>query len=775
MSEIPNTADTGAAPEVASEVVDAAKPMSVQDELQQDLIVVTKELAALAKLQDGMKELKKLYPLDVVLDVSTKKGMTEAVNGRAAYRGVKGNVEQSRQRAKAPILTMGRKLDGMAGELNRECQAGQDYYDEAIKVEERRKENDRLERERVEAVRVDTLRQRVQDILDVAVRAVNLGSADIAKKIDLITRQEIGDDFLEFKAHAINAKAETLVKLGDLSKAAVEREARDEQARKDAAELQLLRERQAEETARRQAEERKRAEVEAFEREMRDLRRASLTFSVPDLRVRADDLVDIFPPSEAGVALRDEIVIEFRERADRLEAEQLQRQLAETKSAQHQERLNIVASMQQIAMLANAAKPNDAVKAFIEHNREELAKIELTAEMFEDLLPMATGMKQSAEVALNSLHDRWVAATEAEDRANALSEISGIQQQPDIAISGRLGVREGGTIECIRETLAETEAWPIDDRFGALRGVAQSAKDSAVRQIRDMLELAERKSVDDAQRVADDLAAQTHASAAEASSAVDGSQNSNGGEHNVSSPDQSWTAEGQVLVGGVAVPSGDIPPGTLVEEVSHPGVAVTIENLGHPLSVEVREEGDDKVVIVRDPDPAYVHLPETDNDPEFTRVPILINHEATKSIGWLEIMTKELPPTPEFCFALGYQAIEMRSFDDTLRLVVTKYELREVSLIADRLYARALEHEGVCRLPIEIPPPREDDDRPEITTGDIQEWLGIPIAGVFIEKMLKVAPERNKGKAMWWRASEFLPICKALIEHLEGVAARYPR
>jgi hypothetical protein len=69
----------------------------------------------------------------------------------------------------------------------------------------------------------------------------------------------------------------------------------------------------------------------------------------------------------------------------------------------------------------------------------------------------------------------------------ALSEIQGIQQQVMIASVGRAGVREGGTIECIRETLFETELWTIDDRFGIFIGSAQQAKDSAIAAIKALL------------------------------------------------------------------------------------------------------------------------------------------------------------------------------------------------------------------------------------------------------------------------------------------------
>lgn len=106
-----------------------------------------------------------------------------------------------------------------------------------------------------------------------------------------------------------------------------------------------------------------------------------------------------------------------------------------------------------------------------------------------------------------------IAREQAEANEMAMQEIMGINQQVIIAQTGRLGVRAGGTIQCIRETLAETEAWVIGDRFGALIGSAQAAKDRAIASIRELLAKAEQKAIDDE-------AAQQRA-AAEAAAAIE--------------------------------------------------------------------------------------------------------------------------------------------------------------------------------------------------------------------------------------------------------------
>ncbi|MCR4300236.1 MAG: hypothetical protein NUV51_01360, partial [Sulfuricaulis sp.] len=100
-----------------------------------------------------------------------------------------------------------------------------------------------------------------------------------------------------------------------------------------------------------------------------------------------------------------------------------------------------------------------------------------------------------------------IARKQAEANEMAMQEIMGINQQVVIAQTGRLGVRAGGTIECIRETLAETESWMIDDRFGALIGSAQAAKDRAIASIRELLAKAEQEEAERQRRAAEEAAA----------------------------------------------------------------------------------------------------------------------------------------------------------------------------------------------------------------------------------------------------------------------------
>lgn len=109
--------------------------------------------------------------------------------------------------------------------------------------------------------------------------------------------------------------------------------------------------------------------------------------------------------------------------------------------------------------------------------------------------------REAAEKATRDTEEK--AKRERQQHQDALSEISGIQQQVIIAQSGRLGVRQGGTIQCIKDTLAETEAWPIDERFGSLIGAAENAKQQVIAQIKQLLINAEaiQKQQEEADRI----------------------------------------------------------------------------------------------------------------------------------------------------------------------------------------------------------------------------------------------------------------------------------
>jgi hypothetical protein len=93
--------------------------------------------------------------------------------------------------------------------------------------------------------------------------------------------------------------------------------------------------------------------------------------------------------------------------------------------------------------------------------------------------------REAEELARKQREEAEAAAKAERERVQMImSEIQGIGQQVIIASSGRPGVRKGGTLECIDETLEETKAWRIDEEhFGAYTESAQKAKAAAIASI----------------------------------------------------------------------------------------------------------------------------------------------------------------------------------------------------------------------------------------------------------------------------------------------------
>ncbi|PTA90970.1 hypothetical protein C9415_21630 [Kluyvera sp. Nf5] len=171
-------------------------------------------------------------------------------------------------------------------------------------------------------------------------------------------------------------------------------------------------------------------------------------------------------------ALKDEVrrpLTEWEAEQERIKQEEEARIAAEALAKQ-------IESDHEIALLMDREFDRQREEARIKSEQEQREREE-------------TIRREAAEKATRDAEEK--AQRERQQHQDALSEISGIQQQVIIAQTGRAGVRQGGTIKCIKDTLAETEAWPIDERFGSLIGAAETAKQQAIQQINQLLVSAE--------------------------------------------------------------------------------------------------------------------------------------------------------------------------------------------------------------------------------------------------------------------------------------------
>lgn len=195
------------------------------------------------------------------------------------------------------------------------------------------------------------------------------------------------------------------------------------------------------------------------------------------------------------------------------------REMQAAQTAHEVEQVRLAAEREQLAREREEAaeRERQAAAARAEQERKDreareaeearLAKARDEAER-KERAALAEIAKRDEEARKALAEEKRLQEEAAQRTADAMSEISGIQQQVAIAISGRLGVRNGGTIECIRDTLAETEAWEIDsERFGMLAGAAEMAKATAVAEIRRLLVEAEEKIATEAKAAADKLEA----------------------------------------------------------------------------------------------------------------------------------------------------------------------------------------------------------------------------------------------------------------------------
>lgn len=248
---------------VAGEVVQA-----------EDLRDVNNAVARFDAVAAGIAALQKRYG-GVVYDVTVPKGMEAAKEARRAIREPRYEIEKVRKAAKAPILALGRRIDGEADRITKQLLAIEEPIDQQIKAEEARKEAERqaaIEAERQRLAAID----RQIDAMRAAPAEVAGKSADIIRaRLDAL--YEPADfDFQERVDIAKSVRAEVIERLEAMhaerlafeeeqERLRVEREAEAERRRQEEARLEQERQRLAAERAeqeRKAAEERARLQAE---------------------------------------------------------------------------------------------------------------------------------------------------------------------------------------------------------------------------------------------------------------------------------------------------------------------------------------------------------------------------------------------------------------------------------------------------------------------------------------------------------------------------------
>ena len=383
--------------------------------LSADLQKVGAALTEYSKVDAGLAELRKTYGA-VIYDVKTTAGMDAARKARLAVREPRYRVEEIRKSAKAPLLALGKQIDGEAKRITAALLEIETPIDEQIRAEETRRETERKAKEDAERARVLAIQTKLAKLQSLP-EAYTSALAP-AKLAEIIAQLEAGltFDYQEFSDAAEALRQFALVALRRAHVEAIEREEREaaDQAARAAEEARLAAERAAESAriAAEQvaAEERLREERAKLEAEQAAQRRNAEI----DQRIRALS-------GPAHLTATDSPVL----------IEQVLRQLADATltEADYGERLGEA----QEARKAGVARLQALWKAAIAHKEEQERLARQRAEQEELARAQA---EREAEIARREREQeaaeaerKWLAEQEAKKAAERKAEAERIERE----------------------------------------------------------------------------------------------------------------------------------------------------------------------------------------------------------------------------------------------------------------------------------------------------------------------------------------------------------
>lgn len=259
----------------------------------------TETALALAELQGRFKNL--------VVDVSTPKGLKTAKADVAELRTLRTSLEKRRKELGAPLIERKKLVDDEAKRITTEIVALEEPIKLQVDAEESRIENARLAKLEAERLRVEALQAKIQQIRDVPASLVGKPSVIIAGQVAKLEAEQLDEDeFAEFFVTARDALDAAIARVKQLHA---------DQAAHEAEQKRIAAER--EELARMRAEN-ERLQREADDRAAADRAEADRLAQVERDRVAAEERAQ----HEAEQAARDEAARIEREEQDRIRAEQ---------------------------------------------------------------------------------------------------------------------------------------------------------------------------------------------------------------------------------------------------------------------------------------------------------------------------------------------------------------------------------------------------------------------------------------------------------------------
>lgn len=194
-------------------------------------VTYTGSAAVLDPIERVLAELEVRHK-NVVFDLTTTKGDKAARQARKELVQVRTGAAAAYKAWNAPILDEQRKARERVKEIEDRVGLLEAPIDAQIKADEARREQERLERERIEQERVAKIRERITNITNVPLLAVDMGSEEIRAVMEDIMAMPLNEErFGEFLAEAEDTAARVHEKLESMLAAAIQREEQAEQLR----------------------------------------------------------------------------------------------------------------------------------------------------------------------------------------------------------------------------------------------------------------------------------------------------------------------------------------------------------------------------------------------------------------------------------------------------------------------------------------------------------------------------------------------------------------
>ncbi|MGH8158405.1 MAG: hypothetical protein ACREPQ_09805 [Rhodanobacter sp.] len=209
---------------------------------------------------------------NLVVDVSTPKGLKEAKSNVSELRSLRTGLEAKRKDLKAPLLEQGKLLDDEAKRITAEISALEEPLAIQVKAEETRIQHEELQRLEALRLRNEAILARIQGFRDLPATVAGKPAIIISGQLTKLQETElVEEDFGEHYQTALDARDAVIGRLSTMLSAQKEHEAEQARVKADRERLEQL-EREAE--ARRKEDdvraERDRAEADRLAQVERD-------------------------------------------------------------------------------------------------------------------------------------------------------------------------------------------------------------------------------------------------------------------------------------------------------------------------------------------------------------------------------------------------------------------------------------------------------------------------------------------------------------------------